>query len=175
MPQHIDFTSSKQHATSSQRNKWERDWQIIPHSSVLSLRACCTVSGSLYPCAFKEDLSQVNDINTLSGPKHVQELLCPMREGGLCHLGFVWVANPTSMSRVNITTHTQRHANMSHQVLCLMPLQWMSGKTRLKWREWDCAPGSWHRLNEKENIYNTVRKILYHLVSLSQKNTYIYH
>ncbi len=65
---------------------------------------------------------------TLSGPKHAAqwepELLCPMREGGLSHLGFVWVANPTSVSQVNITTHSRRHAKMSHRLLCLMPLQW---------------------------------------------------
>lgn len=94
-----------------------------------------------------------------------QSCFVPWEKGGLSHLGFVWVAKPTSESRVNLTTHTQRHANTSHQVLHLMPLQWMSGKTRLKYREWDCAPGSWHGLNEKEN--NTVKERLYLLVSLS--------
>lgn len=51
-----------------------------------------------------------------------QSCFVPWEKGGLSHLGFVWVANLTSVSRVNVTTHTQRHANMSHQVLCLMPL-----------------------------------------------------
>lgn len=90
MPQRIDSTSSKQHAASSLRYHERRDCQIIPHSKLLlSLSAACTVSGSLYRHAFKEDLSQVKDKNTLSGPKHVQgepELLCPMGGGFFPHL-----------------------------------------------------------------------------------------
>lgn len=66
MPLRIDSTFSKQHAASSPRYHERRDCQIIPHSKLLlSLSACCTVSGSLYPHAFKEDLSQVKDKNTL--------------------------------------------------------------------------------------------------------------